>query len=296
MSHELRTPLNAIIGFGQILEIGSDPPLSSRQMEAVAHILNGGRHLLELIDQILDLAKIEAGKVALAIEAVDPTGVLAECLNMAVSMAEKRRIRIVDRSERTSVPHVLADRTRFKQVLLNLLSNAVKYNVEGGTVTLSTELAAEHACRFLVHDTGPGIPVEKQDQVFLPFSRLGAETSTTEGTGIGLSIAKELVRLMNGTIGFRSAEGEGTVFWIELPRATDEQAAAARTGPTDERRSPRTISDLPPCTIQYVEDNPANLELMGMILSLVENVRLMSTHTAGTGHGSGGTRTAGRLS
>ena len=132
----------------------------------------------------MDLAKIEAGKATLTIGAVAPTPILAECLNMAASMAKKRNIEIVDAHGDAPLPHVLADRTRFKQVLLNLLSNAVKYNVDGGTVTLSVETADDNACRFLVRDTGPGIPADRQDQVFTPFSRLGAENTTVEGTGI----------------------------------------------------------------------------------------------------------------
>lgn len=282
MSHELRTPLNAVIGFGQVLELDAENPLSPRQRDAVAHILKGGRHLLELIEQILDLAKIESGKIALSMAAIDPAPIIGECVTMAGNMAERRGITVENRCTGAGQEAIRADRTRFKQALLNLLSNAVKYNVDGGSVTVACERTAGGAWRFLVADTGIGIPAARHKEVFRPFSRLGAENTVVEGTGIGLSITRELVHLMGGEIGFESTEGAGSTFWIDLPAAGP--AAEAEPAGVEERMPPvPAAAALPPCTVLYVEDNPANLELMEMILSLAGNVRLLSAHTAELG-------------
>jgi signal transduction histidine kinase len=219
MSHELRTPMNAVLGFGQVLQSDPEEPLSPKQDAQVAEILNSGRHLLELINEVLDLAGVESGKVTLSIEAVDPGGVIESCLTLAEPMADDRGIELVNRAAGADLGMVSADETRFRQALLNLVSNAVKYNRDGGAVTVEAEETDDGMLRVSVADMGPGIPVEKQDQLFEPFNRLGAKDSEIEGTGIGLTITKQLVELMGGRIGFESSLGKGSVFWIELPVA-----------------------------------------------------------------------------
>lgn len=220
MSHELRTPMNAILGFGQLLEFNPKEPLTPAQKDYVAQILKAGDHLLELINEVLDLAKIESGKVALSIETVPTRQVIEECLNIARLQADSHGVRLNGDAAAMALPAIRADRTRFKQILLNLLSNAVKYNREGGEVALDCETVANGAhLRIRVSDTGHGIPEERWDDLFQPFNRLGAEASEIEGTGIGLTVTRQLVRLMEGDIGFESRLGEGSVFWIDLPVA-----------------------------------------------------------------------------
>ena len=219
MSHELRTPLNAVLGFAQLLQSYSEPPLTDEQNDYVEHILSGGRHLLSLINEVLDLSKIEAGKAELAIEAVGAAAAMRDSLSLVRSMAEARGIAIDDRSEAAAAVRVMADPKRFKQVLLNLLSNAVKYNSEGGVLTLEAETTAAGMVCVRVSDTGPGIPAEKCGEVFQPFRRLGAGATEVEGTGIGLSISRQLVEAMGGEMDFDSEVGAGSRFWFTLPLA-----------------------------------------------------------------------------
>ena len=217
MSHELRTPLNAILGFTQLLRDYSEPPLSQEQQESIKQIFDGGTHLLALINEILDLARIEAGQLKLVLEAVDPIAILDQSLVLVTLLADKRGIQcnVVAGPDRAWL--VEADAGRLKQVLLNLLSNAVKYNRDAGTLTVEVGEGEAGMLRISVSDTGPGIAPDRQQDVFEPFSRLGMEKSKIEGTGVGLSISRQLMESMGGSLDFQSAEGEGSTFWLEIP-------------------------------------------------------------------------------
>ena len=214
MSHELRTPLNAVMGFAQVLEADPNAPLDETQAQAVTQIINGGEHLLALINEVLDLAQVERGRISLTLEKVEPRALIDDCLPVIAPPADRRGIRVADRTTDGTVPAVKADTIRLKQILLNLLSNAVKFNHEGGTVTLDCQTVTTGWLRISVSDTGPGIAADEMDQLFVPFSRLSAKV---EGTGIGLTISRQLVELMGGRIGVDSDPGKGSTFWIELP-------------------------------------------------------------------------------
>jgi len=282
MSHELRTPLNAILGFAQMLEFNPKEPLSGLQKESVDHIMKGGQHLLELINDILDLARIEAGKVELSIENISPTKILEECLSLIVNMAEARGINISTPDAAQEIPLVLADHTRFKQVLLNFMSNAVKYNQENGTVFIDFTETGNDMLRISVTDTGEGISEVQQKELFKPFSRLGAENTEIEGTGIGLVVCKDLIDLMNGTVGMESEVGKGSSFWFELPLSLPGHKDVVETQEKDlaqaEEGVPRACG-----TMLYVEDNPDNLKLMKLIVSRMEGLTMISTHTGELG-------------
>jgi signal transduction histidine kinase len=213
MSHELRTPMNAILGFGQLLE--HDDTLPADAQDNVKEILKAGNHLLNLINEILDLSKIDSGRIEMTRELVEVDQVVDECLSLAAILAEKRNIRI----KRFGLNGALikADRTRLKQALLNLLSNAIKYNRPGGKVELETVLEGRDKVRLLVTDTGHGLTSEQIAELFKPFTRLNAENSGIEGTGIGLTITRRIIELMGGTVGVKSEVGSGSTFWIELP-------------------------------------------------------------------------------
>ena len=214
MSHELRTPMNAILGFTQLMEM--DQALSPDHQDNVGEILKAGHHLLALINEILNLAKIESGNIALSMAPVDLCAVVNECLALIHPLADARGIWV--ESDDCANIVLRADRMRVKQVLLNLLSNAVKYNRAGGSVGLHFSAGDGQMARILVSDTGPGIPQAHLDQLFQPFNRLGAENGAVEGAGIGLSISRQLVELMGGAIGVESAPGAGTTFWFDLPQ------------------------------------------------------------------------------
>ncbi|PCI40414.1 MAG: hypothetical protein COB46_06820 [Rhodospirillaceae bacterium] len=282
MSHELRTPMNAILGFGQMLQLNPYEPLTKSQSEGIDHIMKGGQHLLELINDVLDLVKIETGQIELSLEPIDPMSVIEACVPLIGPMVKKNSITLNLPEQSTAYPQVQADFTRFKQVLLNLLSNAVKYNVENGHVELSIKDTGQGTVRISVQDTGQGIPLKNQSELFVPFSRLGAVNSDIEGTGIGLVITKDLVKLMGGEIGFKSALGQGTTFWVELPVAELQKAVVT---PPQTNAAPNQAQQLPAIkgTLLYVEDNPENLKLMELIVSRVDGLSMVSAHTGELG-------------
>lgn len=220
MSHELRTPLNAILGFSQLLELEADT-LTPKQNEAVKDILQGGQHLLSLIEDVLDLTSIESGNVILSLERMDPKSLVDECIKIVSPLAVIRGVQLESKISSASLPEINIDQTRFKQVLINLLSNAVKYNEEGGSVTLVCEFPQDNILRLKITDTGCGIKASEQINVFTPFNRLGHEAGEVEGTGIGLNITKSLVELMDGEIAFQSREGKGSSFWVDFPCQKD---------------------------------------------------------------------------
>jgi len=273
MSHELRTPLSAILGFAQLIESGTPAPTPS-QKRSVDQILQAGWYLLDLINEILDLALIESGKLSLSLEPVSLAEVMRECETMIESQAEKRGIS-VSFPAFGSPRFVNADRTRLKQVLINLLSNAIKYNTEQGSVTLTCIDTPAGQVRICVEDTGKGLAPEKIDQLFQPFNRLGQEANTEQGTGIGLVMTKRLVELMGGVIGVESVVGKGSKFWIEM-NITSEQKIPADLlnlvlGPVT-----KVLMDPDTRSLLYVEDNPANLMLVEDLIARRPDLRLLS--------------------
>jgi PAS domain S-box-containing protein len=271
MSHELRSPLNAILGFAQLMESDSPPPTPA-QGESIIQILNAGWYLLELINEILDLATIESGKLSMSLEPVSLQELLLECHSMIDPLAQRRSIRM--EMPHSDAPYcVNADRTRIKQVLINLLSNAIKYNTPGGSVSVAcTANTVSGRVRITVTDTGAGLPPEKMAQLFQPFNRLGQEVKGEEGTGIGLVVSKRLVELMDGMIGVESKVGKGSVFWVEL-LSTAPLVLPAETIAPSEPASPE-LDGLR--TLLYVEDNPANLQLVERLVSRRSDLRLLS--------------------
>ena len=217
MSHELRTPLNAILGFSQLMEMNKNQ--SEEDRRNISEVLKAGRHLLTLINDLLDIAKIESGNVSLDITTVDCPQVVEECLNLINPLIIKHNIKLLNSTHPAHEVLVKADLFRLKQILINLLSNACKYNRPGGSLQVGFEPSQDNLIRISVADTGPGIPPEKQSELFQSYNRLGQEKSDIEGTGIGLTISKQLVEMMHGNIGFESHPGEGSTFWIELPQA-----------------------------------------------------------------------------
>jgi len=227
MSHELRTPMNAVLGFAQLLE-QNDETLAENHKEFVAEILRSGHHMLDLIGDVLDLAKIESGDISLDMTDEDPKPLIDACLNMVAASADQKELVLDAQFPNGDLPTIKVDALRFKQALLNMLSNAVKYNEVNGKVVLECNSGANGILHISVSDTGPGIPGDLHYKVFEPFDRLGAESSSTPGTGIGLTVTKQLIESMGGTVGFESTVGEGTTFWINLPIAKT-QAPVAKT-------------------------------------------------------------------
>ncbi len=275
MSHELRTPMNAILGFGQLMEY--DDTLPDEHQDNVKEILKAGRHLLELINEVLDLAKVESGSIDLSLEPLDLCPVVEECLSLVGTLADQRNIRLSHHGVEGAA--VRADRTRLKQVLLNLLSNAIKYNREGGSVRLEVQPVEADRLRILVRDTGLGIPADKLADLFQPFNRLGAEDSGIEGSGIGLTITRRIVEMMGGSVDVESTVGVGSTFWIELPREALEDTADAHAGAVRAGDMAGTPGASAEHTVLYIEDNPSNIRLVAQILGRVPHIHLLTAHT-----------------
>lgn len=272
MSHELRTPLNAILGFSQLLEFSNS--LNSEEQENVQEIIKAGKHLLMLINEVLDLAKIESGRIDLSLDTIEIEPLIKECLTLMSSIAENNNIKLSYTVEYDAI--VRADRTRLKQALLNLLSNAIKYNSQGGSVKLDISPVEDQRLRIRVTDTGKGIPSDQLEQLFQPFNRLEAENSDIEGTGIGLTLTRRIIELMGGNVNVESEVGVGSTFWIELPI---ESLNAIDKGQQETEAFPEQSKVANQNKVLYVEDNPANIRLVAGILGRHQHIHLITAHT-----------------
>ena len=278
VSHELRTPLNAIIGFSQLLDMDSLTPADAKK-EAIGHIMNSGRLLLDLINEILDLSRIESGKLDFNIETVALLPLIDETVSLLLPVATPRNV--VIQYSCPSGMHLRADLSRVRQILLNLLSNAIKYNRQGGSVTLSCELVND-SVRVTVADTGTGIPHERRSEIFQPFHRLGAEKSNIQGTGIGLVICKRLIEGMGGAMDFDSTPGIGSRFWFELPHALSDCEIAMESSlkATEEVADEKCLSGK---RVLYIEDSPVNIAIMRHVLRLHPDIELLTAENAELG-------------
>jgi PAS domain S-box-containing protein len=270
MSHELRTPLNSILGFGQLLDRQSP---TETQRPRIRYILSAGRHLLNLINEVLDISRIEAGTLQLSVEPVCLEEAIGEALDLMRPLAAERTITLATNCTLDTATYVLADRQRLKQVLINLLSNAVKYTAVKGCVTVSFAESGKDLTRISVRDTGAGIPVDKLARLFTPFDRLGAEQSAVEGTGLGLALCQRLVHAMNGSIGVNSTLGSGSNFWLDLPHAKSPlQTLSVTRAPSAAEQQVAEESR----RILYIEDNFSNVTLVDQMLAERPALELMT--------------------
>ena len=278
MSHELRTPLNAILGFGQLLETDPENPLSEIQADNIHEIILAGKHLLTLVNEILDLSRIESGRLDIHLEPIQLAPVIEDCVAQIKPLATQRNLHItLDLSQAGAIE---ADCSRLKQVLINLLSNAIKYNRLSGSIHIACAVHGDYL-RIGVHDSGLGIPEAFIPRLFLPFERLDSAYEGIEGTGIGLALAKKLVEGMRGVIGVESQPGIGSLFWFELPISwLNPLQPAAKPLPSDsDIPQPHPAADRH--QVLYIEDNPTNLRLVEKILGKRADIRLI---TAASGH------------
>jgi PAS domain S-box-containing protein len=277
MSHELRTPLNAILGFGQLLQRDA---LTEKQRQEVDLIVKGGRHLLGLINEVLDISRIEVGRLDLSPEAVALPDLLREVAHLTQPMAAEHGVMVFIDDPSVAGKVVLADLQRLKQVLLNLVSNAIKYNKDLGRVRIHAEPVPPGRLRIHVSDTGPGIALDKQARLFTPFDRLGAESTPIEGSGLGLVLSKRLVEIMGGTLTFVSKLGQGTRFTVELARGHTDHAPGADMPISQARPSPAPAAAR---TVLYIEDNAANTQLLQAVLMHRPGLRLLTAAQGGAG-------------
>jgi len=281
MSHELRTPLNGILGFAQLLAMNPKKVLDKQQSTYVEQILSASNHLLTLINEILDLSKVEAGKINLDMAIMSPAEAISENIDLLEAAAQDYDVTIA--TDFSAIPDdavVFADMTRFNQVVMNLCFNAIKYNRPKGRVDISLSIEKKRWLRVNVKDTGQGLTKDQIDQLFTPFNRLGAETTDTEGTGVGLSISQKLIHLMGGHIGVVSTPDVGSTFWFELEVAqngADEEIEMTPPPLTNQSM------ELAPCRVLYVEDNPENMMLVNEIFDKFEDAELLQATTAEEG-------------
>lgn len=254
MSHELRTPLNGILGFAQLLAYNTTPALDLEQADYVQEIMHAGGHLLALINEVLDLSRIESGRLELEPMPLAIAQAVRECVPLVKTLAAERNVTISVESTGDYV--VRADRLRLRQIFLNLLSNAVKYNREGGSVAMSCGSIRDGWVRVSVQDSGRGIAAESLSRLFQPFERLQSAYDGIEGAGIGLAISRKLTEAMGGNIGVESVAGAGSTFWVEFPllkgSATEPQhnLEAMQAAMSSSR------------TVLYIEDNPISVRLL----------------------------------
>jgi PAS domain S-box-containing protein len=272
MSHELRTPLNAILGFAQILEFEGK---GNGDRESVDQILRAGRHLLELINEVLDISRIESGRLSISTEPVEVSAVIQDCVQLMRLVSEQRHIELKVNLQEVCQRYVVADRQRLKQVMLNLLSNAVKYNRDGGKVIIGCEAGENETSRLKIRDTGYGISPQDMERLFSPFERLEAERTTIEGTGLGLALSKRLVELMGGRIGVKSVPNEGSLFWIELPQTEAPLQRLERNGGLSAFDA-EGKTDSASKSLLYIEDNLSNLRLIERIFEKRRRIKLFA--------------------
>jgi signal transduction histidine kinase/ActR/RegA family two-component response regulator len=269
MSHELRTPLNSVLGFAQILQMEMS---SVEELELIGYIVKSGGYLLELINEVLDISRVESGSIAVELEIVSSAELIRQCVEMVNAQAFEHNVSIIDNCDNDC--YVRADFQRLKQVLVNLLSNAIKYNVAGGSVTLDCD-DVDGRMRLSVTDTGPGVAPDLHERLFAPFDRLDAESRGIEGTGLGLALSKGLMEAIGGSIGVESTPGTGSTFWLELPIALPAPNARDGASRDDAPTSPR--GDVPTATLLYIEDNIGNVRLIERLLEHRPKVRLLSS-------------------
>ena len=286
MSHELRTPMNAVLGFGQLLQTDNSN-LTADQKEFIEEIMQGGTHLLALINEVLDLAKIEEGKFDVDITDVDLSKVISESISLLKPQAQQCNISLFDNTQNNNNYIIKADKFRLKQAFINLLSNAIKYNSDNGEVHIEINPPSKNKIRILVRDTGPGIPLDMLDKLFIPFERLdNLNSNTIEGTGIGLALSKRIIKLMHGDIGVESRPGHGCTFYIDIPYVSND--AQISIDPTiDDTKTTETdtetLNKTPRYTVLYVEDNPSNLRLVSHAIQKRPDIQLISAHTGTLG-------------
>jgi len=281
MSHELRTPMNSILGFGQLLQMSE---LTATQEKGVQHILDSGKHLLNLINEVLDISRIESGRISISVEPVNVYEIINDVKESLLFSANQKGINL-ETELNTQMPLLIkADKQRLKQVLINITNNAIKYNNEGGEVSIYVSVKPIEdngytPIRISVTDTGWDIEEQSLEKIFITFERVGAERSGVEGTGLGLAVVKQLVELMGGSVGVKSSPGVGSTFWVELQKCTNQsEMIQNETG-----LNLQEASHIQSGTVLYIEDNLPNIELVQDIIQTKRNAIELVVHMVGKG-------------